>query len=251
MLLGRTKLVVLAATVAVAAQGLVFGVLRSRPKESANAAQLVQMTRDPGDRGATAAPEPRPPTTGAANAAPEPTPAVPPAAVAPAVRAPSPTLAAAAPRAQTDLALPLSAPPPSVGAPAPAVTAALVDVAAAPAPVPAVAPAPARPEPLTKAPEAAPPPAPSLAPPKPTPRTTAMGRPDAGRSLFAARCSSCHALSPRQYARAQWTSFFASGRHDRYQPLGDRVTAAEIAAIHGYLDENAADSERDQGAGLR
>jgi len=78
-----------------------------------------------------------------------------------------------------------------------------------------------------------------------------MGRADAGRALFASRCSGCHALSPRQYARAQWTAFFASGRHDRYQPLGDRVTAAEIAAIHGYLDENAADSERDQGAGLR
>jgi len=90
-----------------------------------------------------------------------------------------------------------------------------------------------------------------LVAPKPTPRTTAMGRADAGRALFASRCSGCHALSPRQYARGQWTSFFASGRHDRYQPLGDRVTAAEVAAIHGYLDENAADSERDQGAGLR
>lgn len=84
-----------------------------------------------------------------------------------------------------------------------------------------------------------------------TPRTTAMGRADVGKGLFAARCTSCHALSPRHYSRAQWTSFFASGRHDRDERLGDRVTVGEIAAIHAYVDENAADSARDEGAGIR
>jgi len=250
MQLGRTKVLVIAAALAVGAQGLAFGLLRSRPKGTTSAAELVQVTRDPADRGAVAAPEPRPPTTGAPSDAPEPAPtAVTPLVMAPGVRTPSPTLAGGPPRSRADLPLApaMSALAPSV--PAPAVTTALVDLAAAPAP--ATAAAPARPEPPAVAPEHAPTVAPSLAAPRPTPRTTAMGRADAGRALFASRCSGCHALSPRQYARAQWTAFFASGRHDRYQPLGDRVTAAEIAAIHGYLDENAADSERDQGAGLR
>jgi len=53
------------------------------------------------------------------------------------------------------------------------------------------------------------------------------------------------------YSRAQWTSFFASGRHDRYVPLGDQVTAGELASALAYVRENAADAARDEGAGVR
>jgi hypothetical protein len=58
-------------------------------------------------------------------------------------------------------------------------------------------------------------------------------------------------VSPTRYSRAQWQAFFASGRHDRYEPLGDRVSAGEMASILAYVRENAADAEHDQGAGVR
>lgn len=104
---------------------------------------------------------------------------------------------------------------------------------------------------------------PPVAPPPPavprTPRVAAgvSGDPNVGRGLVASRCNGCHtstgigAVSGRAFASSQWRSFFASGRHDHYQRLGDKVSAAELAAIKAHLIANAADAAEDQGAGVR
>jgi mono/diheme cytochrome c family protein len=240
-------MLVLAGALVVGVQGLLFGLLHSRPKGIPDAPELTEVTKDPASRAVAVAPEPRPPTTGAPGALPNSSAAGRPAA------APAPLLVTAAhtlpavaepARSRND---PPASPPPVAQAPtlpvAQIVVAPLVEASPPTAPV--------RPE-LIAAPTTQATTVVAVVPTsKPTPRSTALGRPDIGRGLYASRCTSCHAISPRHYARGQWTAFFASGRHDRYEPLGDRVTLAEVAAIHGYLDENSADSERDQGAGLR
>jgi len=105
------------------------------------------------------------------------------------------------------------------------------------------------------------PPTPTPPPPE-TPRTPRIaagvsGNPSVGRGLLATRCNGCHGskgvglVAGRAFASSQWRSFFASGRHDHYQRLGDKVSAAELAAIKAYLIANAADAAEDQGAGVR
>jgi eukaryotic-like serine/threonine-protein kinase len=114
----------------------------------------------------------------------------------------------------------------------------------------------------TSAPVAAlPPPRPPATPrPPPTPRVTGTGT-GAGDIAAGARviqsCNGCHIergarrVSSRAYARAQWDRFFATGQHDRYVPIGDRVTASQLIAAKAYMTANAADAPENQGAGVR
>jgi mono/diheme cytochrome c family protein len=127
--------------------------------------------------------------------------------------------------------VPISAPEP-VAAPAP-------PPAATPVAVVSPAPAPRAPDPPTRPVRS------------PTPRATGGGSEAAGRALVGSRCTRCHGVTARQYSRAQWEAFVGSGRHDRYEPLGDEVSAGEMASILAYLKANAADAESDQGAGVR
>jgi len=141
-----------------------------------------------------------------------------------------------------------AAPGPSPGAPAPVLASAAAPeptVAASPTAAVANVTAPVTAQPAARAAE---PPAPVR---PPTPRVSGGGDIGSGRGLIGSRCASCHGVSPTRYSRAQWQAFFASGRHDRYEPLGDRVSAGEMASILAYLRENAADAEHDQGAGIR
>lgn len=102
-------------------------------------------------------------------------------------------------------------------------------------------------------------PAPALVeptPPAPTPRVTSDGSPAAGAKVVQA-CNACHASSGaravqgRRYVKAQWERFFASGQHDRYLRLGDRMTAGQLQAARAFLRANAADSAENQGAGVQ
>ncbi len=92
--------------------------------------------------------------------------------------------------------------------------------------------------------------------PKPTPRVSSDGSVDAGRRVVGA-CSGCHRTSgisgvaPRSRSRAMWERFFASGQHDRYIPIGDRMSAGQLRAARAYLRANAADSAENQGAGIK
>jgi len=116
-----------------------------------------------------------------------------------------------------------------------------------PVPPPVVA---TRPSPPPLAPPIQPP------PPPPTPRVSSDG--DAGKGAgVVAGCTSCHAkagkpgVSPRRYTRAQWERFFATGQHDRYVPIGDRMNGSQLMAARAFLRKNAADSAENQGAGIR
>ena len=117
---------------------------------------------------------------------------------------------------------------------------------------PLAAKAPPKPIVVTEAPR---PPAPPL--PSPTPRVSSNGDVDVGARVVAGACNGCHrklgksAVAPRQYAQAQWERFFATGQHDRYQRLGDEMTASQMKAARAYLRANAADTAENQGAGVR
>ena len=90
----------------------------------------------------------------------------------------------------------------------------------------------------------------------PTPRVTGAGDVAAGLRVVGA-CNRCHAdsgiggVASRRYTRAQWSRFFATGQHDRYIPIGDRMSAAQLMAAKAYLSANAADAPENQGAGIR
>jgi len=266
MLERKTKLVLYAIAAIVGVQVAAFALLRwSRPRATASALVSPEPSLPPSSA------VPQPPTTGVAEPAPVASSLLPGVPGVPGVVGAAPGAAGAATREPRVATSPLGSGAPGVPAIAagrsaalPVVTPALAtpsderaptlahgDPGGVAAPVVVANAAVVEPPPPAPAParsvEAPAPPTPKA----PTPRTTAMGRADVGRGLFAARCTSCHALSPRHYSRAQWTVFFASGRHDRDERLGDRVTVAEIAAIHAYVDENAADSARDEGAGIR
>lgn len=118
----------------------------------------------------------------------------------------------------------------------------------APAPPPAVPATAAAPPPSVVTPT---PPSPAVPTGVPIPRVSATGSATAGRASFESRCLGCHRISPSMYSRGQWASFLSTGRHDRFVRIGDKVTPAELAAIATYLDENAADAAKDQGAGVR
>ena len=135
------------------------------------------------------------------------------------------------------------APPPPAASVAPPTMQASATPSALPPPLSAVAP----PEP----PLAPKPASPAPPPPRPTPRVSGGGSASVGRALIGGRCAGCHAVSGPTHSRAQWQRFFAAGQHDRYEPLGDRVSGGEMASILAFLRENAADGDRDQGAGIR
>lgn len=205
----------------------------------------------------------------------EPSAAVPAENAPPAVATPSPRPLAspsAAPIAHphestppTARALGWQAPPAHVPTRTPEptpVAARLTAKPATPEPAPAPAPTPTQPEPPSPptatphAPEPAATPTPAAtahAPTHPpTPRVgSPAGSPSQGEGVFRAKCTRCHGVAARSYSRGQWTTFFATGRHDRYLPIGDQVSAGEIAAVLAYVRQNAADASRDQGAGVQ
>ncbi|MEZ4225227.1 MAG: PEGA domain-containing protein [Polyangiaceae bacterium] len=72
-----------------------------------------------------------------------------------------------------------------------------------------------------------------------------------GRNLIQSRCAGCHGVAANKFSAAQWRSFFADGRHDRFKRLGGKVSAKELGSIKSYLEKNAADAPKNQGAGIR
>ncbi|MBK7536799.1 MAG: protein kinase [Myxococcales bacterium] len=118
----------------------------------------------------------------------------------------------------------------------------LVETKPKPAPTVAAAPAPA--------------PVAAVAQPARTPRVSEDGSVASGASVVRA-CNACHAktgasaFGGRRYTRAQWERFFASGQHDRYVGIGDKMGASELRAARAFLRANAADSAEHQGAGVQ
>ena len=86
-----------------------------------------------------------------------------------------------------------------------------------------------------------------------TPRVAANADGDAarGKKLLGARCIKCHSVSGSQFSKAQWQRFFASGSHDRFAKIGREVSAKDLTSIKTYLEDNAADRAKNQGAGVK
>ncbi len=126
-------------------------------------------------------------------------------------------------------------------------------------PEPVAAPPPERvPAVATRIPQLAPPPPPPPAAPPRTPRVPASLAGDAARGgLVLGQCNACHSeqkkkrVEGKQMTRSQWERFFRNGTHDRYRPLGDRLTLTDLAAAKAYLSARALDGTKDQSAGVR
>lgn len=117
----------------------------------------------------------------------------------------------------------------------------------------------APPAPRPQAPVAKAPVKPVVAPtraPTPTPRVTGTGDAGVGAQAVGA-CNACHtragagAVAGRRYTQVQWDRFFATGQHDRYVPIGDQMSAGQLAAVKAFLRTKAADAPENQGAGVR
>jgi eukaryotic-like serine/threonine-protein kinase len=129
---------------------------------------------------------------------------------------------------------------------------------AEPAPVAAAEPVPAKPAVTTSIPQLAPPPPPVPSGPPRTPRVPATLVGDAGRGgTVLGQCNACHTenkkkrIDGKHMTRSQWERFFRNGSHDRYRPLGDRLSVNELAAAKAYLMGRALDASEDQSAGVR
>ena len=77
-----------------------------------------------------------------------------------------------------------------------------------------------------------------------------------GAELLTGKCNRCHggdvsSVDPRRYTKAQWSRYFAYGRHKRKAPLKGVVSSSELADIKAYLMANAADVDSDVAAGRR
>ncbi len=107
---------------------------------------------------------------------------------------------------------------------------------------------------------------PQLAPPPPpvptalprTPRVPAKELGDLGRGgIVLGQCNACHGeqkkkrVEGKHMTRSQWERFFRNGTHDRYRPLGDRLSQRDLAAAKAFLMSRALDATADQGAGVR
>ncbi len=92
-----------------------------------------------------------------------------------------------------------------------------------------------------------------------TPRVgkSTMGSESRGRSVLGGTCNSCHTregakrVGTKRYTSSQWSRFFASGTHDRYQRLGGKIGTGQLADVKAYVMSKAADAARNQGAGIR
>lgn len=110
--------------------------------------------------------------------------------------------------------------------------------------------------------------APRVAPPAPTPSPApatvaaltipraSTGSAAQGRGLFGTRCGSCHgksvaSISTKRYTRAQWSRYFANGRHQVRAPLAKHLSRAQLKHIKAYLMSRAADVESATAAGVR
>jgi eukaryotic-like serine/threonine-protein kinase len=118
--------------------------------------------------------------------------------------------------------------------------------------------APPEPVPAISVPVLPTPPPPQAAPTPKTPRVPAALVGDAGRGgNVVGQCNGCHTESKKkridgkQMTRSQWERFFRNGTHDRYRPLGDRMSVTDLAAAKAYLMGRALDGSADQGAGVR
>ncbi len=92
-----------------------------------------------------------------------------------------------------------------------------------------------------------------------TPRvsTSTEGNASAGAGVLGATCNGCHRKSgasrvgPRRFTGSQWDRFFSRGSHDRYERIGGKISSSQMANVKSYLKSKAADSARNQGAGIR
>lgn len=82
------------------------------------------------------------------------------------------------------------------------------------------------------------------------------GNARSGAGAFRSKCGKCHgrsasAVSPRAKTIAQWSRYFARGRHHRRAPLAAHLSLAELANIKAFLQSKAADARHDTAAGVR
>ncbi len=75
------------------------------------------------------------------------------------------------------------------------------------------------------------------------------------RDVFVAKCGSCHKrggqaapVNPADKAGAVWVKYFKRGRHP--VDLSGTISPAEMAAIVGYLEAHAADSDQPEAAAI-
>lgn len=90
-----------------------------------------------------------------------------------------------------------------------------------------------------------------------TPRVSGSGSASAGQGILGSKCNGCHrksgtsSVGPRSRTSKQWERFFSRGSHDRYRRIGGDMSSGQIANVKAYLISKAADTARNQGAGIR
>ena len=78
-----------------------------------------------------------------------------------------------------------------------------------------------------------------------------MGSKARGGGLFR-RCQSCHnKVVPKGKTQAQWSRWFAYGRHTKKAPLRKKFSLSELADVKAYLMSRAADVQGATAAGVR
>jgi len=78
-----------------------------------------------------------------------------------------------------------------------------------------------------------------------------MGSASRGKALVRGRCTSCHKVASKKYTSAQWSRYFANGRHDSSSPLAGKFTRSELSDVKAFLMSVAADIEGSTAAGVR
>jgi len=82
------------------------------------------------------------------------------------------------------------------------------------------------------------------------PRST-IGSKARGGSLFR-RCQACHKkVVPKEKTQAQWSRWFAYGRHSKKAPLQKKFNLSELADVKAYLMSRAADVQSATAAGIK
>lgn len=84
-----------------------------------------------------------------------------------------------------------------------------------------------------------------------------VGNSKRGKSILSAKCNACHRktggtlVGAGMRTASQWQRFFSRGSHDRYQRIGQDMNSGQIAHVKSYLMSKAADTDKNQGAGVR
>lgn len=91
----------------------------------------------------------------------------------------------------------------------------------------------------------------------PTVGSKTVGNSKRGKSILSAKCNACHRktggtlVGAGMRTASQWQRFFSRGSHDRYQRIGQDMNSGQIAHVKSYLMSKAADTDKNQGAGVR